>query len=280
MANFTFGNDIATDVKARAGLDDADNDLVRRMINRGYMDILEEAPWPWALKYPCGIIDMLKEEEDEITITQYTKDATVTVAHGTTDYAGRMIQTDTKAVPYYVVSHATYALTLDATWKEDSVSGVDCTIYQDVYDLASDCLKPWSFRDRTTGIPIDLVDLETFRMREGHPPTNTYGGEITIVKTGQVQIRRRVADGTTIEYLYTESQDYLDFSGSGAADTPVVPVLDRHILSDLAYRNLLKEWEDRTSVANKIDRLTQTINYKLGKMKEFYLSFGDGHLSA
>ena len=276
MADFTFGNDIADDVKARAGLDDADNALVRRMVNRAYMDLLHEAPWPWALKYPVGIIDMLKEETDEITITQYEKTVTITTATG---YVGRMIQTDTSAVPYYIVSHSSYTVTLDATWKEDSASGVACTIYQDVYDLADDCRKPWSFRDRAVGGQLNFVDLDTFRMRQGQPPVNTYGGEITIVTAGKVQIRRRVTDGATIEYIYVESQDYLDFGG-GATDTPVVPVIDRHILSDLAYRNLLKEWEDRQSVAAKIDRLDKVITYKLMKMKGFYLPSGYGDLSA
>ena len=270
--SYTFGKDIVDDVLDRAAIDNDNlSDKTERFVNRAYFDLLQEAPWPFALKYPPGVIDVLDDVTDTITATLASSSATITTASTTTNMTGRKLIHDSNQVPYYIVLHSGTTLTLDATWKEASCTTEACTIYQDVYALATDCARPWSFKSRSTGMVLNYSDAIDVHALSG---TDIYGSEIvtvTQVSNKTVKLKPWIKEPTTIEYIYCQEQDALDFTGSGVGDTPVIPPFDRHIIADMAYVMTLHDWLDKSpSLSVKIESTMIGIQRKLSKMKAFY----------
>lgn len=111
----------------------------------------------------------------------------------------------------------------------------------------------------------------------------TYGNYIidcSMIQQKRVRFKPWLKDATTIEYLYCKEQDPLDFAGTGAGDTPVVPSWDRKVLADMALMLQLLDWLDTTqSVAGKVDVLSKSIQRQISNMKAFYIIEED-HFSA
>jgi len=271
--DYTYGLNIAQDAFERAGIKGTDiTDKMKRYVNAAYFDLLKRAAWPFALAHPPGIIDTLADVSDEITITQGSKTATITTDSGTTDFSGRKIQQDAQQIPYRIITHSGTTLTLDATWKEDSASGDACTIFQDEYDLATDCLKPWSMRGRNSQIPLRFSggismhnqwDIETY---------GNYIIDVSLIQQDKVRMKPWLKDAVTIEYLYVKEQSPLNFTGTGAGDTPVVPAWDRKVLADMALMLQLLDWLDTSnSVAAKVETLSKEIERQISNMRSFYI---------
>lgn len=270
--NYTYGKDIAEDAFQRAGIQDATvTDKMKRFVNRAYFDILMEAPWTFALKHPPGIINTLASVEDEITVTKGSATATITTDSGTTDFSGRKIWQKTQQIPYRILTHSGTTLTLDATWKELSASSADCEIFQDEYDLASDCLRPWSFRGRNSQIPFDPKG--SINMHQQYDQ-ETYGSDIidwSLIQHKKIRFKPWLKESVTIEYLYCEEQDPLDFTGSGSGDTPVIPSWNRAVIADRALLYQLYDWLDKEpALATRIASLSDQINDQIAEMKSFY----------
>ena len=283
--SYTTGADIYADVLARAGID-GDSDKVKRYINRAYYDLLQIEPWPWALKYPPGIINVLSSIEDTLTATEGS--ATVTLT--TTDSSSTNLASsndnyklwlDTNQIPYRIISHSGKTVTLDATWKEDSVTSASaCTIFKDEYNLASDCTRPWSFLDRNNG---GSIDFDSMKKSHSQNTQCTYGSNIesiAMLTNSRIVIKPWLKDGITIEYLYCEQQTALDFSGGAAGDTPIIPVFDRHVIADMAYLLELKDWKDEAKVDAKIKALEVMIAGKLSSMRNFWINTSLGFSGA
>jgi len=270
--NYTYGKDIAEDAFQRAGIqDDTVTDKMKRFVNRAYFDILMQAPWTFALKHPPGIINTLAPVDDSITISEGSASGTITTNSATTDFSGRKIWQKTQQIPYRILTHSGTTITLDATWKEDDASSDDAEIFQDEYDLASDCLRPWSFRGRNSQLPIDFKGPINMH---GQYDTETYGSEIidcSLIQHDRVRFKPWLKEATTIEYLYCEEQDPLDFSGAGAGDTPVIPSWNRAVIADRALLYQLYDWLDKEPAhAARIQSLTNQINEQIAEMKAFY----------
>jgi hypothetical protein len=270
--NYNFGLSIAEDAFQRAGIqDDTVTDKMKRFVNRAYFDILKQAPWTFALKHPPGIINTLAEVEDTITVTEGSASATITTNSASTDLSGRKVWQNTQQIPYRIITHSGTTLTLDATWKEDSASTADCTIFQDEYDLAADCLRPWSFRGRNSQIPFDPKGSIAMHQQLDQ---ETYGSDIidwSLIQQKKVRFKPWLKASVTVEYLYCEEQDPLNFSGSGAGDTPVVPSWDRAVIADRALLYQLYDWLDKEPAHGaRIQSLTQQINDQISEMKAFY----------
>jgi hypothetical protein len=269
--NYTYGVDIANDAFQRAGINEATvTDKMKRFVNRAYFDILKEAAWTWALKHPPGIIDTVASVEDTITITEGSTTATITTDSGVTDFSDRKVWQDTKQMPYRIITHSGTTLTLDATWKEADASGDACTIFVDEYDLESDCLRPWSFRSRTSQLPIRFSGA--IQMHEQYDE-ETYGSpviDISLIQQKKIRLKPWTKEAVTIEYLYVEEFSPLDFGG-GAGDTPVVPAWDRAVIADKALLYQLYDWIDNNpAVAPRIQSLEGQIQDQLATMKAFY----------
>lgn len=270
--NYTFGLDIANDAFERSGINDsAVTDKMKRFVNRAYFDILKEAPWTWALKDPPGIINTLAEVEDSLTATEGSATATITVNSAVTDFSGRKIWLVANQVPYRIITHSGLTLTLDATWKEASVSAGDCIIFQDEYSLASDCARPWSFRGRNSQLPIRFTGAIEMHAQYDQETYGSHVIDISLIQQKKIRIKPWIKESVTLEYLYVEEKDPLDFTGAGAGDTPVLPLWDRAILADRALLYQLYDWVDKEpAYAARIQSLEGQIQDQLANMKAFY----------
>jgi len=270
--NYTFGKDIAEDAFQRAGIHESVvTDKMKRFVNRAYFDLLQQAPWTFALKHPPGIINTLADESDSLTATEGSATATITTDSAATDFSGRKIWLDANQIPYRIITHSGTTLTLDATWKEDSVSAGDCTIFQDEYDLASDCLRPWSMKSRNSQLPIEFKGA--IAMHQQTDP-ESYGQmiiDVSLIQHKKVRFKPWLKESVTIEYIYAEEKDPLDFTGVDPGDTPAVPSWDRQVIADMALLLQLYDWLDKEPAhATRIQSLGQQIKDKIAEMKVFY----------
>lgn len=257
----------------------------KRYVQHAYFDVLEHAPWPWALKDPPGVLTLAAKQTGTATITEGSTAVTLgaTIA---TSMAGRWFHVDSLNVPYRITAHTagTNALTLDAPYQEDSVSAGACTIWQDEYTLATDCLKPWAGWDRNNPASrVDIVGMS--EMRDRYPNRYTPGIHarlMSVVRGNKVRIRPwPETQGVTLEYDYTvaPAADFT-FDGTAATDTPVIPLIDRSILSDAATGQLMLEKNDPRAgdmVGLAKGKLAQMVaTYLSGVKARLYVKPGGG----
>ena len=270
--DYDSGFAIAQAVQDRAGIStDKISEKTRRYVLRSYYELLMLEPWPFALKETPGVINTVESFEDEITATEGSATATITTASTTTNCTGRKIYHNGNQKIYRITLHSAYTLTLDATWKEDSVSGETCTVYQDEYSIAADCVRLWSFRDRTNNIPIEW---DGFIGMHRELDEKFYGSQIvhvSLMTETKVLFEPWLKDASTVEYLYTDQKDDLTFEAMDASDVPVVPKWHRHILEDMAYLKTLKDWEDRPSIQPKIVSVERDIARGVDRMRGAYI---------
>jgi hypothetical protein len=275
--DYTYGLNIAEDAFQRAGIQDSVvTDKMKRFVNRAYFDLLKMCEWPWALAYPPGIINTLAKVADSITATEGSATATITTLSTTTSFAGRKIYADTNQINYRILTHVGATITLDATWKETSVTSAACTIFQDEYDLASDCSRPWSFKGRNCLRPFRFSGAIT---QHSHWDIDTYGStiiDVAMIQYQKVRFTPWLTEAVTVEYLYCKQQAVLDFSGTAPNDVPVIPLWDRHVLADMTLLLQLYDWLDsQQSVASKIVSLQKQVEGKISEMKSFYNIYED-----
>lgn len=245
---YEFGLDILTDVLFRGGENSGSDyeDACKRYIWRAYIDMLRVKPWTSALKDPPGVINTLDEETGTATITSGS--ASVTLAASiAVSMTGRKFKIDDESVVYRISAHTTgtTAITLDATYKEDSVTAGAFTIFEDEYDLASDCLIPWRLwsRQHPNHIvhPVDEANLHE------HYPNRTVTGMVeraSIIGGRRIRISPRPESAETLEYAYTPIPSEFDYAGSDSGDTPIVALDERPIIADIALAWLMFDKND------------------------------------
>lgn len=247
-------------------------DEAKKFVQRTYFDVLEYAPWPWALKDPPGILTVYAKKTNTATVTRDSTAVTLGAAIASS-VAGWWFQVDSQLVPYRITAHTAGAttLTLDAPYNEAAGTLITCTIFKDEYSLASDCLKPWAAWNRNKPTDrIDVIGMGEMRDRFTNRNTPAINARImAVVKSNKVRIRPwPETDNITIEYDYTAypSAD-LTFDGVAATDTPVVPLYDRQVLSDVATAQLHLLKNDP-----RAQELMNLVTGKLGQMVTNYLS--------
>ena len=249
---YEFGLDILNDVLVRAGEPTSGSefsDQVKRYIWRGYIELLKAGPRLAAKKDPPGVISTVAKVTGTASVTEgsasVTLDATVAAS-----MSGRKFVFDDENVPYRITAHTagTAAVTLDATFKEDTKASAVYTIFQDEYDLATDCLIPWRFWFRGS-LSRKLTFVTEDEMTSLHPTRIISTANGPVIKIGLISEKRvRIVpwteDAETIEYSYTIEPTELDYTGAGAGDTPIVEHADRYIVADYAFMMLLFDKND------------------------------------
>lgn len=284
MPYFEYGRDILQDVLFRAG---EKTDLVgilsdyfdrtKVYIQRVYKDILGYAPWPWAIKNPPGVLNIEKARKNTLTVDNGSTSATLG-SSVPVSLAGYFVFLDDGQVPYRILAHnsGTAEITLDAPFKELSVSGAPCTIFKDEYQLPEDCLKIWSAWDRNNiGCEVDIINPE--EMRRNHPNRLVSGNriqKITLIRSNIVRIYPwPLFDDITLEYDYTvKPTSDLTFDAS-ANDIPIVPLVDRHVIADAALVLLMIDKNDA-----RASDVSNIVAEKLNLMQQTYINPGKPRL--
>ena len=247
MSNYTYGLDILEDALFRAGEDTTDSDYLaaaKDYVNRAYYQFLSVAPWPFAKQYPPGVIDTLAEETGTASISNGS--TTITFDTGPDEsMTDRKIYFDSDNTMYRITAHSSgeTGATIDATLKETTKASASYTIFQDEYDLASDCMVPlrfW-FRNNPERKIVRESDNTMFGRthRSGLRPSRW-----AYINDSKVRFNFWTEDAKTIEYDYTYAPGFLDFAGTGSGDTPIIPLQHRPLLSDWALALLLKDKDD------------------------------------
>jgi hypothetical protein len=281
MSYYEYGQDILQDVLFRnseptdltgSGVSDY-LDAAKRYVQRAYNDILDYAPWPWILKDPPGVLSVEAKKTNTATATQGSTSVTLGTVISSS-VAGWWLEIDTEGVPYRIIAHTggTADITLDATYKEDSVSAGACTIYKDEYDLASDCRRPWFAWDRNNP-QRDIEIIQRGEMHQRFPQRSSSGiGALimAVIRDKKVRITPwPETDDITVEYEYAVDTDTdLDWGG-GATDTPLVPLRDRHVISDAATAFLMLDKNDP-----RAEEAAALVNPKLEMMFNTYINVG------
>jgi hypothetical protein len=278
MSYFTYGKDILDDVLFRASEstlstgDISDYRTACKMyIMRAYHYILTYYPFPFALKSPPGIINTVDDQEIQVNVTEGSTGVVLqALANGSLLNFRMYIEGDD--IRYRVVAHSggTLNVTLDATWKGDTGSG-EGIFYKDEYTLATDCLKPWAFKLRDN--PETMFIFESPREMFGRQPileieSSKY--RISLVRGNDIQIHPHFDMASSIEYEYTRLIDDLDFAGTGAADTLIIPRPFAPVLSDVALYMLQTDKNDpRIQISEKdVSRgMTNMVNWYGGLSK-------------
>ena len=279
LTYFKYGADILQDVLFRGGeltaLTGTTSEYLTRCkgyVQRAYHDIVIAAPWPWALKDPPGTLDIVAKQTNTATATQGSNAVTLGTTISST-VAGYWFEIDGKQVPYRITEHSGTSVTLDATYKETDESAGACTIYKDEYSLADDCWKIWRAWDRNN--PHRIIDIiqqgEMHEMFTSRAVSSTDTFKMALIKEDKVRITPWPSeDDITIEYEYTEKIDTdLSFDSDTTNDVPVIPINDRHILSDAALVLLMVDKNDQR--AQSIGSLVEA---KFQRMINTYISVG------
>jgi hypothetical protein len=255
LEDLTTGQDLMYYVLGFGGQSQSSTDdyasHVKAALRQNYWEVLAMEPWLFALKTTPGTISTLAEQSvtvSSISGTQVTLSASIA-----TSMADRKFYLDSLQVIYRITAHTagTATLTLDASWAEDTTSGPG-TIFQDEYSLASDCMVLWgpmTLRGNADH-EIEIVGDKQFKAKHndgGWPVTGPpdVATQIRYDSNGypRIQLAPVTSDAMVLEYDYTRFHN-LDFSGSGAGDTPLLPVQDRWMLAE---RSLWTLWRNKNS---------------------------------
>lgn len=259
--------------------------IAKGFIQRSYYDILEYAPWPWALKDPPGILTVMAKKTNTATVTN----GSTTVTLGTSiaeSVAGWWFQIDDEATPYRITAHTagTTGLTLDSSYTETNGAGLTCKIYKDEYELATHCLKVWwAWNRNDPNNPIEVINPR--EMHDRYTSRDRPGTDVRIMSIVKEDKARVIpypeTNDITIEYEYVEKPaSELTFDGVANTDTPVVPVSDRHVIADAATALLMEIKNDPRAgdmagmVTSKL-KLMENTWVAPGKIR-FYVKRGQG----
>lgn len=259
--NFVTGQDLANAILKSGGQNQATTDDyyldVQMALMQEYKSILAYGQWYWAKKPLPGIITTTARQlvtVSSISGNQVTLSATVTPS---VQYQKFYINAN--QAYYRITAHTagTAVLTLDATYVETTRAG-QATLYQDEYNLASDCLVPWTpFRIRGQWErDVEVVSEKEGRARYGWSTTTAISvPEVAwVVRTdpagGQnvrVQIAPWPTDAMNLEYDYTVNPADLTFDGNSTTDVPLIPQPYRWVLYQRALSQLFATKNDDLS---------------------------------
>jgi len=285
--HYSTGLDIYNDVIDRLPLASGEtHERAKRSVNRAYYDLLMIVEWPWAKAKRPGICNLKDSISDTVTVTKGSASATVTTLPTTQSLVDWKLVHDVNQKEYRILTHVLTAITFDATWLEDSCTVEACTIYNDEFTLATDCLLPWSFYDRTYNkkieFPYPKEDRETgsltgYYIDHASILTNTL--DATFANIVVINFRPLTEYARAIEYSYTKipthgAVNYLSINGTTSTDTPLVPIMDRHVLADMALRIMLKDFRQDANAMAKVTTLSIEIKEKLTAMKNFWINTG------
>lgn len=222
-------------------------------LNRAYRSLIlggdefvetQEQDWWWLRK--SAYLITTTQEEGEITVTQLSTVASFTAAPATS-MAGRHLRTSDTDI-YKIATHTAgqNACTLDAPYT--GASGAKAyTAFQLEYDLAADFLKPLDpmrcYRAgaggeyRIFGIDNDVMekDWPLSQIDAGSPSRYTQMDEDTI------RFNRYATTPMRIDYDYIYLPEDLT---AGANEEPVVPLINRKVLSDITATFILMDKDD------------------------------------
>lgn len=283
MAYLATANLIVQDVLNRAGeltaLTGTTSDYLaqtKQFVQRSYYDVLLYAPWPWALKDPPGVISMVAKSTGTATFTLGSANITAS-AIITGSKVGYWMWLDNEQIPYRIITHTTgtAAIVLDAVYTSATITGA-YSIFKDEYSLASDCLRIWRawLRDDSSRV-IDVITEAEMASRYPARNIGTYPRRVALVRGDKLRIVPwPETTPLTLEYEYTikPSADFT-FDGVAGTDTPVLPITDRHVLSDFALSLLLHLKND-----SRAGEMIAAVTSKLGTMSKLYLPIGKSRL--
>lgn len=278
---YKYGQDILQDVLRRCGekpdLTGVTSDYLTRTkgyIQRSYHDFIIAAPWPWALADPPGTLNIEAKKTDTAACTQDSTSVTLGTAIDDS-VEGWWFEIDSEQVPYRITSHTggTASVTLDAGYKEDSVSAGACTIYKDEYSLSSGCWKLWRAWDRNNpNRPIDIIQQGEMHDRFTNRAISASDVlRISLIKEDKIRIAPwPVTNNITLEYEYTAKiTDDLTFDET-SSDELIIPTQDRHVVSDMAAILLMIDKNDQRYVD-----IAQIVATKYNQMIQTYIAVGE-----
>jgi len=211
-------------------------------VNLAYWDIVGEFPWLWAMKYPPYQLSTVAP----IVVGGATVagSATVTLGADPGVVAGYKFVTENDGIPLRIVSNLGAVLTLAAPYPISNASFTGM-IYRDEYPIPSDVLMPVMLKRLASGGEIDPLTGDLFGASYGRNIASGSPQSYTYLTEGVIQIGRWPTIVEVLELWYTYLPPALDFSGSVATDTPILPLNLRWIIADRALFYLLTDMEDQ-----------------------------------
>lgn len=225
--------------------------------NLAYWDIIGEFPWLWAMKYPpYQLTTMAPIAVSGATVAG---SVTVTLAADPGVVAGCKLVFESDGIPMRILSSVGAVLTLAAGYPIDNAS-VTGFIYKDEYAIPADVVLPTMLKRLASGGEIEPLTNDLFTASYGRNITGGNPQSYTYLTEGIVQLGRWPMTVEVLELWYVYLPPALDFSGSAATDTPIVPINLRWIISDRALFYLLTDMEDQKGeviIKNASARLIQ-----------------------
>lgn len=277
--DFVTGLDIFNAVMQQAGqsqslTDDYAQD-VKMAIMQEYKAVLAQEQWYWAKAPAPGIVTTLaRVQATALSIAGTTVTLSATIA---TSMAGRKFYINNNQAYYRILAHTagTAVLTLDASYVETQLAGA-CTIYQDEYQLAANCLSPWSpmhIRGQWER-DVELIPEKQFRSQYGWSTSTAISvpEAATVIRTDSNQVPTiQIAPWTTsainLEYDYVAVPATLTFNGNASTDTPIFPKHFRWVLYQRALSQLYATKNDDLS-----ERAWKRAEVGIGQMIDTYMA--------
>lgn len=265
MANYQFSADLIADILFRAGEPTdgtSDFDAVAlQYLNRAYQALVlgggEVDPeinedWWWARKHPPGVLNLTPEiTTGTISATNNSTSATLTSAP-TPSVAGYFLRIGDHPDIFRISAHtaATTALTLDAAFTGETISGATYSLFRSEYDLASDVLRVVSPMRIYQGRLCEVDGVELMSLERDYPLREIQAGpplQFALVTESKVRFSHfgpasdLAPNMIRVEYDYTYRPADLTDSGS---EEPIVPRNYRKLLCDIALTFLFVDKND------------------------------------
>jgi hypothetical protein len=248
-------------------------DQAKAAIRQNYFDILQMDPWLFALNDKPGVIVTTASQAGTVSSIS---GATVTLAAViATTVADQKFMMDGQQAMYRILTHTagTATLVLDAEYVETPTSG-PATIFQDEYSLSSTCMVLWgplSLRGNYED-EIEVIGQQQFKAKYGAGVTSTnappdVATQIRFDASGnqRIQLAPWPNSRVVLEYDYTKFAN-LDFTGSGAGDTPLLPLQNRWVIAE---RSLWTLWRNKNN--DLADSAWKRAEEHLNVMRDRYL---------
>jgi hypothetical protein len=249
---------------------------LQAIINEVYRDVCVRYPaWPW-LRKRAIINTATKFETGTASVTPGVADVTITTAPSAAfgSFINRVFTVSGNAedpnaiyrISNHVAGNAT--LLLDAGYTGATNSAAAFTIYQDAYDLATDCHRVlhlkrfgWALPMRAIG-PEEMANLKAFDASEGAPQTFTVSeydtnGDPTTAR--QLVVHPYPDTPYRLEIFYTVTPN-TELSGS---TRPLIP--DEYV-QVLIYGALARGYPVFLNDTERGQMYTQLFNDTLGLM--------------
>ncbi len=277
-----YGGQIVQDVLFRCGevtdLTGTTSDYLaqaKRYVQTSYYDLLAYAPWPWVMKDPPGVLNVAAETTGTCEVTHDSTTVTLAAVDATTRL-GWWFKVDGNEAVYRITAHTagTAAVTLDATFKEDSDDDAAYHIFKDEYAIASDVLKIWRASNRNDPYEtINIVSPETHHQiwPRRYEPSSVTGAtrEMSLIRSGKVRITPYPeSDDITLEYEYAVKPTAdLTWDSNTTTDLLLVPLEFSSVVSDAATMLLMIDKNDI-----RVTEVGQMFTTHLQLMEDIYLN--------